>query len=219
MNIESKQQELAELKRRIEQLEAELSPGGRASASATADWPPKDLYTAYYLMVGGMLGIIGAIVSLMVNFVGAPAAGKSPAELVKVYLTFPFGERALDLSAENGSLILVFGICLYIATGMLIGIPIYYGMVRMCGKDAPLGKRMIWGSIFSLLVWVVAFYGVLSWLQPLLFNGNWVTDPAVLPPWVAAGTHLVFGWTLALLYPWGQFTPYQPASAQQPSGN
>lgn len=208
MNNASKQQELIELKRRVQELEAELQP----SSSSTDDhWPPQQFYTAYYAMVGGILGILGAVVSLLVNVLGASAVGKEPLELIKVYLTFPLGERALSLSHEEGGLILVLGSCLYIGTGMLIGVPIYLAMSRMCGKAPSLAVRLMWGSIFSLLVWVIAFYGILSWLQPLLFHGNWVTDPAVLPPWVAAGTHLLFGWTLAFLYPWGQFTAYQPA--------
>jgi hypothetical protein len=59
-------------------------------------------------------------------------------------------------------------------------------------------------------LWAIAFYGVLAWFQPMLLGGNWITDPAILPPWVAAGTHIVFGLTMALLYPLGQFTPYRP---------
>jgi hypothetical protein len=58
------------------------------------------------------------------------------------------------------------------------------------------------------------FYGILSWLQPLLVEGdpgNWITSfkPVFLPWWVAAATHLVFGWTIALLYPLGEYRPYR----------
>ncbi len=213
MNIESKQRELADLKRRAQELEAELRTVG---AAPPALWPPPDFYASYYAMVGAILGILGALVSLLANVVLAPLAGKSPLELIKVYLTFPLGERALSLTTENGALALVLGSCLYIATGMVIGVPIYLMMSLVCGKQATLVSRLLWGSIFSLLVWVIAFYGILSWLQPLLFGGNWVTDPAIMPPWVAAGTHLLFGWTLAVLYPWGQFTAYQTPSYSPP---
>ncbi len=205
MSIEDKQIELSELRRRAAELEAELN----ATSAATPDWPPKEFYTAYYAMTGGVLGIFGAIVSLVVNVIGAPLAGKSPLELIKVYLTFPIGERALSLSSENEGLILAMGCCLYIGTGMLIGVPIYLFMARVCGKNSTLVKRILVGCSASLVVWAIAFYGVLSWLQPALFGGNWITDPAVMPPWVAAGTHLIFGMTLAVLYPWGQFTAYR----------
>ena len=210
MNSESKKEEMAELKARIERLEQEV---GKEIVPNDSSWPPQDFYGAYYAMTGAILGIFGAIVSLLVNVIAAPIAGKSSLELIKVYLTFPAGARALELSAESNGLVLAMGCCLYIGTGMLIGIPIYFLMVRICGQNASLVKRLIVVSIASLLVWGVAFYGVLSWLQPLLLNGNWITDPEIMPAWVAAGTHLVFGWTLALLYPWGQFTAYRPPTA------
>jgi hypothetical protein len=54
----------------------------------------------------------------------------------------------------------------------------------------------------------------LSWLQPLLFGGNWITNPAVLPTWVGLITHLIFGWTLALLYPWARFQVYEQPTAE-----
>ncbi|MEW4486441.1 hypothetical protein AB1L42_00085 [Thalassoglobus sp. JC818] len=207
MSNEDKQRELVELKERVRQLEAEVSPSKEVTEST---WPPQNFYGAYYAMTGGILGIIGALVSLVVNVIAAPIAGKSPLEMIKVYLTFPVGARALELSPESNGLVLAMGCCLYIATGMLIGIPVYFLLARICGNNAPLVKRLAVSSFISLAIWAVNFYGVLSWLQPLLFGGNWITDPSVMPAWVAAGTHLVFGWTLALLYPWGQFTPYHP---------
>ena len=212
MDLEIKRQELEELRQRTAELEQELASGGDGGE---AQWPPQGFYGMYYATTGFMLGALGATVSLVVNALLAPLAGKSPLELIKVYLTFPMGERALELSAAEGSgLILALGVTLYIGTGMLLGVPLYLLMVRFCGRDAPLGKRALVGSIVALGLWVIAFYGVLSWFQPLLLGGNWITDPSILPPWVAAGTHIVFGLTMALLYPLGQFTPYTPPSGE-----
>lgn len=59
----------------------------------------------------------------------------------------------------------------------------------------------------GLALWGVNFYGVLIWLQPALFNGNWILDQKLLPWWVAAGTHVIYGLTMALLYPFGQYLP------------
>ena len=213
MENETQQREIEELRNRLEQLEAEVAQTSHGTDVASGTWPPQQFYGAYYAMTGGVLGIFGAIVSLVVNVIAAPIAGKSPLELIRVYLTFPIGERALELTGANGGLILAMGCCLYLATGMLIGIPIYFLLVRICGSDSSLVKRLLVSSLLSLAVWAIAFYGILSWLQPVLFKGSWIIDPAVMPPWVAAGTHLIFGWTLALLYPWGQFTPYRPPSA------
>jgi hypothetical protein len=61
----------------------------------------------------------------------------------------------------------------------------------------------------AVVLWIITFWGILSWLQPLIIGGRWITDPTVLPTWVALMTHLVFGLTLALLYPLGRFQPYR----------
>ena len=75
---------------------------------------------------------------------------------------------------------------------------------------------LVWASAIAVAVWLVNFYVLLSWIQPLLFGGNWITstDPVYLPWWVALATHLVFGWTMALIYPWGLFVPYRPQAEQ-----
>jgi hypothetical protein len=51
---------------------------------------------------------------------------------------------------------------------------------------------------------VVNFYLLLAPLQPLLLGGRWIAE--LIPWWVAALTHLIFGWTVALLYPHGATT-------------
>jgi hypothetical protein len=62
-------------------------------------------------------------------------------------------------------------------------------------------------SVLSLAIWAINYYLLLSWIQPLLFGGNWILT--LIPPWVAILTHLVFGWSMALLYPLGRFEPYR----------
>jgi hypothetical protein len=206
VDVEAKQRELDELLERARTLEAEL----KSQQVAQGAWPPRDFYGAYYATTGFMLGSIGAAVSLLANVIGAPIAGKRPLELIQVFLTFPLGERALTLDAQaNGGLIIALGCCLYLGTGMLLGVPLYLVMARVCGTSSVLAKRLAVGAVLGLAIWAIAFYGILSWLQPLLFGGRWITDPAILPPWVAAVTHVIFGMTLALVYPWGQFTPYR----------
>ena len=205
-----KTQELAELRARVQTLEAELQ-----GESAAGQWPPKGFYAEYYATSGFLLGMFGAAVSLLVNVIGAPIAGKSPLELVRIYLTFPLGENALklatsgqDVFAISNGVMLAVGCCLYLGTGMLLGVPFFVVLVRLTeGKSA--GYRLFIATMLSAALWLINFYGILSWLQPLLFGGRWITDPTVLPPWVALATHLVFGWTLAWLYPWGKFQPYQ----------
>ena len=155
-----KVQELEELRTRVRELETQVE-----AEKTAGQWPPKGFYAEYYATTGFILGMFGAAMSLLVNVIGAPIAKKSPLELIRIYLTFPLGEKALEL-----------------ASGV---------------KD----------------VYVIGDGVILAWLQPLLFGGNWITNPEYLPSWVALVTHLIFGWTLALLYPWTKFQPYtQPTS-------
>jgi hypothetical protein len=211
MDLEAKFEELEQVKAHVERLEAEI-----ATARAGPGWRATGHYTAYEATAGFLLGSVAAIVSLLVNVVAAPLAGKSPLELIRVYLTFPLGENALHFTegvhqyAVNDRVILAFGCCLYVATGMLLGIPVFMALARFAARGG-LGMRLIVASIVSLLIWAIMFYGILSWLQPLLVEGdpgNWITNTAYLPWWVAAATHLVFGWTIALLYPLGVYRPY-----------
>lgn len=204
LDVPSKQQEFEDLKARVQQLEVEL-----AEAQAEPAWRPTGFYAAYYGVEGFVLGIAGAAVALLVNVIGAPLAGKPSLELIRVFLTFPLGERALALTGTGSvgeGMILAFGCCLFLGTGMMIGVPFNMALSRFAGSAA-LGGRLLAASVIALGVWLLAFYGILAWLQPLVFGGRWILD--LVPWWVAAGTHLVYGWTIALLYPLAGFVPYQ----------
>jgi hypothetical protein len=222
MEAQPKQQEISRLRARIKQLEAEI-----VADEAERGWQASGYYTAYYATAGFMLGIFGAMASLLFNVVCAPIAGKTPLELIRVYLTFPLGEKALQLAgsgqnvyAIGDGVILAIGCCLYLGTGMLLGIPVYLALARFAAKSG-LIMRIAVASIVSLAIWAFNFYAILSWLQPLLIGGepgNWITNPSVLPWWVGAATHLVFGATIALLYPLGEYTPYRRAADRKFGG-
>lgn len=198
-----KHQRLAELREQVSQLEAELSRDGQAKEP---QWQATGYYTAYYATTGFILGGVAAMSSLLVNIVGAMLFGKQPLELIRVYLTFPMGEQALDFNAVDNGLILSIGCCLYIATGMLYGMLFQIVLTRFTA-DSSLAGRFVVVSLLAIAVWLVNFYGVLSWLPPLLFGGRWIVEQ--IPWWVAAITHLVFGWTMLLVYPLGRYTPYR----------
>ena len=170
-------------------------------------WARHGYYLTYYATAGFFLGMVAALVSLMFNIIGASVAGKDPLQIIRVYLTFGLGAKALDPAFENG-LALAMGCVLYIATGMLLGIIFHVVLSRYASK-ACLAGRLVWASGVAVIIWLVNFYGLISWIQPLLFGGNWIVDNAHLPWWVALATHLVFGWTMALMYPWGEFHPYR----------
>ena len=209
MSIEDKKAELAQLRERIRELEDEV-----LHDEAGEQWQATGFYGSYYATTGFMLGIFGAVASLIANVIAAPIAGKHPLELIRVYLTFPLGAKALQLTsgAEDvyvigDGVVIAIGCCLYIATGMVLGVVFQLVLTRLV-PNAGLVARLVVATILAVIVWLVNFYGVLVWLQPMLFDGDWITDTTILPWWVALATHLVFGWTMATVYPWGKYHPY-----------
>lgn len=202
MEPSSKAAELASLRERIDQLEAEILSAGPAHV-----WTPPPYYAAYELMSGMVLGLIAAGASLLFNIVGALMVGKHPLELIRVYLTFPLGESALAL--EQG-FALAAGICLYLGTGMFGGIPIHMILGRFF-KQATMPTRFAVATVLGLGVWIVNYYALISWVQPWLIGGNWILERIPMP--VAIATHLVFAWTMLLTHRWGQFVPYKASVA------
>jgi hypothetical protein len=200
--IRSKKSEtLQQLRAQAQQLERELR-------APPEHWQATSYYGMYHATAGFFLGGIAALVSLSLNIIGASVFEKHPLRLVQVYLTFPLGEKALSDEFSTGMALAV-GCCLYIATGMLLGIVFQMAIARVM-PNAGLGPRIGFASILGLALWGFNFYCVLSWLQPLLFGGNWIVDPQLLPPWVAILTHLAFAWAMAILYPFGAYKPYRP---------
>jgi hypothetical protein len=95
MDREAKLAEIESLQARLGQLEAEVH-----DLAAGEVWTPPKYYTAYEMMGGMVLGLIAAGASLLFNVIGGLMFGKHALELIRVYLTFPMGEPALEL--ENG---------------------------------------------------------------------------------------------------------------------
>ena len=198
MDRNAKLKQIEQFREQIEQLEYELRE------EPLTPWQATGYYTAYYANNGFMLGMFAAISSLLFNVVGATVFGLHPLQLIRVYLTFPLGEEALSL--ESG-LTLAIGCCLYIFTGALLGIPMYLALTRWTAQST-FSRRLLVASGLMLGVWIVNYYCVLSWLQPLLFGGDWIIRE--IPPWVGALTHLVYGWSMVLMYPLGLYHPYRP---------
>jgi len=204
MTSETIKKELDELRSRVRQLETELSR--EQTPAASEQWQSTSYYTAYHATSGFILGGVAAMSSLLLNVVGSLLFEKQPLELIRVYLTFPMGEQALDYNAVDNGVILAIGCCLYLATGMLYGILFQLVLTRFTAQSST-AVRFIVVSVLALAVWLLNFYGILYWLQPALFGGRWIVDQ--IPWWVAAATHLVFGWTMLIVYPLGRYTPYR----------
>ncbi|MEE9219284.1 MAG: hypothetical protein V3U98_09485 [Acidobacteriota bacterium] len=195
----AKRAELESLYARARRIEAELEPPSRSTP-----WPPREYYMLFHVLVGLLLGLVGAASSLLFNIVGSLFVGQHPLELIRVYLTFPLGEEALAMSS---GMALGVGTCLYLATGSLYGVAFHVVMTRWLDRISA-RRRLAWASALGLGLWIVNFYGLLIWIQPMLFGGRWIVE--LVPFWVAALTHLVFAWTMLLIEQWGKFVPYAP---------
>lgn len=204
MDRDALEAQLAQLRQQVSRIEAQLTAPEAAHA-----WQPRGYYTTYHVLAGMVLGLFAAAASLLFNIVGAAMFGEHPLQLIRVYLTFPMGEKALELDTVRDGFVLAAGCCLYLGTGMIGGIPFHLVLSRYFGAASG-GRRFAVATALGLGVWLVNYYGVLYWLQPMLIGGRWIVD--MVPVYVAVATHLVFGWTMLLVDQWGRFVPrHEPA--------
>lgn len=204
-NVEEMRQELSQLRMLAQKLESDISqldPGDLAPRPPA--WQPPTYYATHHALAGAVLGVFAAAASLLFNIVGATVAGLFPLQLIKVYLTFPMGISALEM---HSGLALAIGCCLYLFTGMALGIP-YTLMFHRWFLNTSFAVRFLVATVFSIALWLFNFYGILSWLQPALFGGRWIVDD--IPWYVAAATHLVFGWAMLALLPLSQVNVAAP---------
>ena len=208
--LKQQREQLELLRRQAAELEARI-----AAREIPGDWTPARFYSAFYITTGFVLGAVAAMASLLLNVIGSTVAGQHPLQIIGVYLTFPLGAPALRLTTGEGTayviddgMILALGCCLYIGTGMVLG-TLFHCVISMLAERRSIGVRLLVGTLLGAVVWLVNYYLILSWLQPLLFGGNWITDNALLPWWVALATHMVFGWTMAMLNRYGVYVPYR----------
>ncbi len=204
MDRDALEAQLAQLRQQVTRLEAQLAAPQPAHA-----WQPRGYYTTYHVLAGMVLGLFAAAASLLFNIVGAAMFGEHPLQLIRVYLTFPMGAKALELDTVKDGFVLAAGCCLYLGTGMIGGIPFHLVLSRYFGAASG-ARRLAVATALGLGVWLVNYYGVLYWLQPMLIGGRWIVD--MVPVYVAVATHLVFGWTMLLVDQWGRFVPrHEPA--------
>jgi hypothetical protein len=180
-------------------------------------WEEPGYRTDQYVKAGLVLGSLAGCTSLLANIIGSalwPAISgqaQHPLRIIQVYLTFPLGESALAL---DSGVVLALGCLLYVATGMIYGLLFELAMSRFI-PNADWRARWIACSMLALAVWALNTYGLLAWLQPLIVGGRWIIE--LIPWWVGALTHLVFGWTIAMLYPLGTFDSIGSNGAGKPS--
>lgn len=191
--------------KRIQELQAEtnnLIASLQEEASIKhpdESWPPKSFYLWYHVTTGSILGGVGAIVSLLFNVVGSVIFDKHPFELIRIFMTFPMGGSALTSDSATA---LVVGIILYIGTGACYGV-IFEVIMAKYFKASSRMTRILAAITIGISIWLLNFYAILSWLQPMLFDGNWIIS--MIPFWVAALTHIVFALTMVAIGEWGHF--------------
>lgn len=208
MDSENRQRQIDRHLQAIRTLEAEA-----AAAPTTPSWPPSGFYFTWHLGAGMIFGALGATVSLIANALAAPLFDQRALELIRVYLTFPMGARALEVDAGT---VLTAGCVLYLATGAIYGVLIHL-LLTVYFDRASNGRRLLAATAIGIGLWILNFYLILSWLQPLLLGDNWIVR--LIPPWVGAATHLVFAWSVALAenQGWGRFA-YNDSGAATSEG-
>lgn len=188
----------------IRELEAQATG---EIADESQSWPPDGFYMLWHVVVGLMLGGLGALVSLTANVFGAPLFGRRSLELIRVYLTFPMGAKALEV--EEGMVLFV-GCMLYLVTGALYGVFLHLVMT-LYFNEASEQKKLVVATVIGLALWIVNFYLIISWLQPMLLGDNWIVR--LIPWWVGALTHLAFAWSVLAAELWGDFGRFRGQTA------
>ena len=84
--------------------------------------------------------------------------GVEPLRLLRIYATILEGRRALELSSAN---FFIAAFLVHIVTGILFGTIFALGAPRLCAG-------------YGIAIWLVNFYGILSWLQPLLHGSRFI---------------------------------------------
>jgi len=141
--------------------------------------------------VGSVAGFLGAITSLICNIAGALVLGVEPLRLLRIYATILEGRRALDLSQAN---FFIAAFAVHIVTGILFGT-----IFALCARKFCTGlqRYTLAGAGYGIAIWLVNFYGILSWFQPLLYGKAFILTE--IPIAVAVLTHFSYGLTVALV--------------------
>lgn len=196
---ESLQSELEWHRQEIEKIEAQLRHLERDERSA---WPPRQFYTTFYVVVGMILGIMGSLASFFFNVVGSMFIDQDPMMLIRIFGTFFRGQEALTTDDQSFIMLVLM---VHFTVGA-VGGAIYHLAVNRRWADRSYGYKILLGAGWGLAIWIVNFYLVLSWLQPLLVGEAFILK--MIPFWVAALTHVVYGLILGILQPIGRFVPY-----------
>lgn len=196
-------QEIAEQRAQLARLEQQLSQAEDTPATTRPGWPPKGFYLTYYVVAGLMIGVLGSLTSFLANVVGSLLLEQDPLLFLRVYGTVFLGPEALTTHDLNFFMLVA---VVHFSLGAVAG-AVYHVLVNAFVPDRA-GLQIGLGALYGLLLWVVNFYVVILWIQTSVFGQAYVLE--LMPAWVAALTHVVYGVTLGVLQPLGRFVPYRP---------
>jgi hypothetical protein len=170
-------------------------------------WPPTGFYLTFYVVSGAIIGVLGSLTSFIFHVLGSLLVRQDPLLFLRVYGTVFLGAKALTTEDLNFFMLVA---VVHFSVGACAG-AVFHVLVNWLVPERPI-VHVVLGAVYGLLMWVVNFYVVLSWLQPMLVGQAFVLE--LMPIWVSALTHLIYGLTLGLLEPLGRFVPYRPAGNQ-----
>lgn len=194
------EREIEEHRQVISRLEEELTE----LPTPAAPWPPPGFYATFYLVAGLMLGTMGALNSFLFNVVGSFVVNQDPMYILRVLGTFFIGKEALT---TDDMTFLMLVMLTHLSVGAVAGALFHFGL-NLFWPNLLASRLLLISAGFGIALWLVSFYGVISWLQPLLVGQAFILQ--MMPFWVALLTHIVYGLTLGLLQPMGRFVPYSP---------
>ena len=191
---------LAAHRQAIRELEAELR------TTPAIAWPPPGFYLTFYVVSGLVIGILGSVTSFMFHVVGSLMVNQDPLRFLRVYGTVFLGAKALTTDDLNFFMLVA---VVHFSIGAAGG-AVFHVLVNRFAPDRP-ALQICLGAAYGLGMWLVNFYGILVWLQPRLVGQPYVLE--LMPTWVAALTHVIYGLTLGVLQPLGRFVPYRGGEA------
>lgn len=148
---------------------------------------------AYLATIGAMAGFLGSVSSLACNVIGAWLMGIEPLKLLRVYATIAEGASALE---PQNTAFFTDALLAHLAVGSFFGAVFLLWIARLLPART-LVQHVTAGVVFGLALWIVNFYLILLWLQPIV-SGQAVIVKNI--PWaVAALTHACYGLTVALV--------------------
>ena len=148
--------------------------------------------TLYFATIGAFAGYLASIVILGADIACARLMGYAPLMFLRYYATLRDGPGALLMTSRS---FLLNAVLMHLAFGSALG-AIFVLIVS--GRNIQRFTRYLAAGIgFGLGVWFINFYLLLSWIQPLVNGKSYILDS--IPWWVAALTHALYGFTIALV--------------------